>query len=39
MHPIQENGRKEMLTDDQPSSWKKAMNIIQSRNTEMLTDE
>ena len=28
-NPIQRDGRKEMLTDEQTSSWKKAMNSIQ----------
>ena len=39
MNSIQQNGRKEMLTDEQ-ASWKKAMNSIQQNGRkEMLRDE
>ena len=40
MKSIQQNGRKEMLTDEQASSWKKAKNSIQqNRRKEMLTND
>ena len=40
MNSIQQNGRKEILTDEQASSWKKAMNSTQQNgNTEMLMGE
>ena len=40
MNSTQQKGRKEMLTDEQASSWKKAMNSIQQNGKkEMLTDE
>ena len=40
MKSIQQNGKKEVPTDEQASSWKKAMNSIQQNGRkEMLTDE
>ena len=41
MNSIQQNGRKEMLTDDeQTSSWNKVMKSIQQNGRkEMLTDK
>ena len=40
MNLIQQNGRKEMLTDEQTSGWKKTMKSIQyNGRKEMLTDE
>ena len=40
MNSIQQNGKKEMLTDEQASSWKKATNSIhQNGRKEILMDE
>ena len=37
---LEQNGRKEMVTDERASSWKKAMNSIQQNGSqEKVTDE